>query len=402
MSFGAPLSPTAIGAMAQALSHRGPDDEGYVALQGQGDALRVTPLRGPVSTIQDLPFLTEFAGGARLYLGHRRLAILDLSPAGHQPMAYGDHLWIVFNGEIYNYVELREELKAAGYEFSTGTDTEVILAAYDRWGEGCVTRFNGDWAFAILDTQRRVLFLSRDRYGIKPLYFVRGDDSFAFASEIKALFSLPSVPRSLNPEKALQYLALFCRDHTEETLFDGIYQLRPGESLRIDLQTGQLWRWLYYTPTCSPELGAYDHRKALAYAADIRDLLFDAVRLRLRADVPVGTCLSGGLDSSVVVAIMAELLRRDGHTAGPRTFTAVYPGEAIDESAFARLAAQQAGASSHFVYPSREGYWQTLPTLLYYQDEPFGGPSAYAQWEVMREVSRHVKVVLDGQGGDEV
>ena len=167
--------------------------------------------------------------------------------------------------------------------------------------------FNGEWALCIFDPRRRTLFLSRDRYGIKPLYFFRNQEFFAFASEIKAILSLPFVPRSLNREKAFHYLALFCRDHTEETLYDGIYQLMPGHNLSVNIETGETRTFRYYTLSYCSELGEYDHRLALAYAADIRDLLFDAIRLRLRADVPVGTCLSGGLDSSAVVTIVAKL-----------------------------------------------------------------------------------------------
>ena len=402
VSFAGPLGPDLIGTMTHMLRHRGPDDEGYLALNIREELARPVALSGTESKVTtDLPRAT-FPGQAHLYLGHRRLAIVDLSPAGHQPMRYGDHLWLVFNGEIYNYVELRQELKAEGYAFHTGTDSEVILAAYDRWGEGCVTRFNGDWAFCILDTQRRMLFLSRDRYGIKPLYYVKTDDCFAFASEIKALLSLPFVTRVLNRVMAFHYLGLSCRSHTEETLFDGVYQLMPGHNMRVDMRTGTCHVWPYYTLSYCAELGEYNSHKAAAYVADIRDLLFDAVRLRLRADVPIGTCLSGGLDSSAIVAIIAKILGAETQVLRQKTFTAAFPGEPIDESHFARLVVDKTGARGHFVYPSQEGFSHSLPTILHHQDEPFGGTSVYAQWEVMREASQHVKVVLDGQGGDEV
>jgi len=402
IGFDSKLGPEPIGTMNHTLRHRGPDDEGYLAVDTQGQHIKIVPLRGNDSASKSEPLLDRFTGGANLYLGHRRLAILDLSVAGHQPMQHGDSLWIVYNGEIYNYVELRQELRAVGYEFNTGTDTEVILAAYDWWGEECVTHFNGDWAFCILDIKRRSLFLSRDRYWVKPLYFFRTDAHFAFASEIKAILSLSFVPKLLNREKAFQYLALFCGDHTEDTLFDGIYQLMPGQSMKVDIRTRKTHIWRHYTLSYHDELGEYDHRRAVAYAADVRDLLFDAVRLRLRADVPVGTCLSGGLDSSAIVAIMAKILGTDVNAHMQKTFTASFPGESIDESRFARVVADSVGAVGHVICPSREGYWRDLPVLLYHQDEPFGGPSIYAQWEVMHEASRHVKVMLDGQGGDEV
>jgi asparagine synthase (glutamine-hydrolysing) len=402
IDFESPLRPELIGAMTNALRHRGPDDEGYLAVSINGNSFAVVPLGGPDSTTKTDLSVQKFNGCAQLYLGHRRLAILDLSNAGHQPMQYGEDLWIVFNGEIYNYLELKQELKAEGYTFNSETDTEVILAAYDWWGEQCVTRFNGDWAFCILDKRRGVLFLSRDRYGVKPLYFVKGRNHFAFASEIKALLSLPFVPRLLNHEKAFHYCVLSCRDHTEESLFASVYQLLPASSMTVDLATGQCSKSQYYSLSYCPELGVYDHAKAIAYAAEVRDLVFDAVRLRLRAHVPVGTCLSGGLDSSTIVAVMAKLLGEHLRNEFQNTFTASFPGQPFDESPFAQLIATSAGTRSHLIYPSKEGYWQALPFILYHQDEPFGGPSIYSEWEVMREASKHVKVILDGHAGDEV
>lgn len=401
VGFGTPVGPELIGKMTRILRHRGPDDEGYLAADTREELLTAVPLSGPDSKITGVPLLEEFTGCSRLYFGHRRLAILDLSSAGHQPMRLDD-LWIVFNGEVYNYVELRHELRTLGYKFTTDTDTEVILAAYDCWGEQCVRRFNGDWAFCILDLRRRILFLSRDRYGIKPLYIFRDNHHFAFASEIKAILALPFVPRSLNREKAFHYCVLSCRDHTDETLFENVYQLLPGQSIVVDILSGKASQSLHYSITECPELGAYDQSKALSYATNIRDLLFDAVRLRLRADVPVGTCLSGGLDSSTIVAIMAKLLGEDIGKEYQNTFTATFPGELFDECPFAHLVAKLAKTRNRLIYPSKEGFWKALPVILYHLDEPFGGSSIYSAWEVMSEASKQVKVILDGHAGDEV
>ena len=401
ISFRSPAGPELICRMIRALRHRGPDDEGYVAVDTEVDPVRAIPFFGQDSRIQGGPIVEDFAGRFRLYLGHRRLAILDVSSAGHQPM-FRDGLWIVFNGEIYNYIELRQELKAAGRRFKTDTDTEVILAAYDLWGEQCIHRFNGDWAFCLLDARRRVLLLSRDRYGVKPLYFFRDSNHFAFASEIKALLHLPFVPRLLNKERAFDHCFLLSRDHTEQTLFEGVYQLMPGHNISIDMLSGKLRKSRYYSVSCCPDLGIYDHRTARKCAADVRELLIDSVKIRLRADVPVGTCLSGGLDSSAIVAITAKLLGEDLNTKIQNTFTAIFPGEQFDESRFAQSVIERSGAISHWVCPSEDGYARALDAILYHQDEPFGGTSIYAQWEVMLEASKHVKVVLDGQGGDEV
>lgn len=402
IKFGSPLGPDHIVEMTRCLGHRGPDDEGYLAVDLCRDPPAVTRLRGPGSTIINELACEEFTGPANLYLGHRRLAIIDLSSAGRQPMSTGDGVWVVYNGEIYNYLELRDELQAEGFRFTTETDTEVLLAAYEKWGEQCVRRFNGDWSFCLLDMKRRVLFLSRDRYGIKPLYFVSDGEHFGFASEIKALLTLPFVRHSLNLETASNFLGLSLIDYSGETLFEDIRQVLPGQNMTVDVRTGSTRTWRYYDLPRSAELGEYDNRKALEYAVHVRELLFDAVRLRLRADVPIGTCLSGGLDSSTIVAIIAEILSTDGRESFQHTFTASFPGQPSDETPYAELVAAATGVRTHLVYPSREGFWSDLPLLLYHQDEPFAGPGFFTQWEVMREASKHVKVTLDGQGGDEV
>jgi asparagine synthase (glutamine-hydrolysing) len=198
------------------------------------------------------------------------------------------------------------------------------------------------------------------------------------------------------------YLTLFCIDHTEQTLWENVDQLLPGHNMRIDLRTGKIESWRYYTIPYTRELGDYNHKNALAYASDVRELLFDAVKLRLRADVPIGTCLSGGLDSSSVVAIIGQILAKGSNIQVPKTFTASYPGEPIDETRFAKKVIERTGAQSYFTFPSMEACWRQLPKLLHHYDEPFGGPSFYAQWEVMLEASKHVKIVVDGQAGDEV
>ena len=396
------LDPALITQMMSSLRHRGPDDEGYLAVNTKNPAYPVEQLIGLDSAIQSHVSISNYSGPDSLYLGHRRLSILDLSPMGHQPMSYGEDFWIVFNGEIYNYLELKSELISYGYEFHTGTDTEVILASYAHWGEDCVSRFNGDWAFCIFDRTQRKLFLSRDRYGVKPLYFFHKNGDFAFASEIKALLDLPFIQRKLNLTKAFEYYVLHCRDHSDQTLFEDIFQVAPGQNCVIDIPTGKPSIYRYYSLSFCPDLGEYDNKKALSYVADVRELLFDAVRLRLRADVEVGTCLSGGLDSSAIVAIAAKLRGGNDSRAALHTFTASFPGKPEDEKRFARIAADHSKVLSHYVYPTAQGYETSLSKLLYHLDEPFGSSTVYSQWEVLREASQYVKVVLDGQGGDEV
>lgn len=393
---------TLIRQMMNSLRHRGPDDEGYLFVDTKTPTSSVEQLVGPDSAVKTYPSILDYAPPASLYLGHRRLSILDLSSMGHQPMSYGEDFWIVFNGEIYNYLELRSELISYGYEFKTGTDTEIILASYAQWGEACVNRFNGDWAFCILDRKTQKLFLSRDRYGIKPLYFFQKHGVFAFASEIKALLDLPFMERKLNLTKAFEYYILRYRDHSDQTLFENIFQLAPGQNCVIDIQTGKASLYRYYSLSFCPEVGEYNHKKALSYVDDVKELLFDSVRLRLRADVEVGTCLSGGLDSSAIVAIAAKLRGINDSPSTLHTFTASFPGAPEDEKHFAHKVAKHSKVNSHYVYPTSEGYENSLVKLLYHLDEPFGSSTVYSQWKVLQEASQHVKVVLDGQGGDEV
>ncbi|MFT4579265.1 MAG: asparagine synthase (glutamine-hydrolyzing) [Nitrospinales bacterium] len=395
-------SPGLILKMTQSLKHRGPDDEGYLALTKESDGLRTSPLRGPDSSVNNEPLCELFNGKALGFLGHRRLSILDLSSAGRQPMQYKENLWITHNGEIYNYLELRQELSTEGYSFKTETDTEVILAAYDHWGEDCVKRFNGDWAFCIVDRYQKRLFLSRDRYGVKPFYYFQNDSYFAFSSEIKSLMTLPFLEKQLNREMMSNAMLFSLNDHNEQTLFSGVFQVSPGQNLTFDLDSGKLNKNFYYHLPQNQELGKYDANQAKKYVSDIRELLFDAVRLRLRADVSVGSCLSGGLDSSAIVAIMSHLRQKEGNSAKQHTFTSSFPGEPIDEADHARKVLRSVNAEGHFIYPNQGGFREDLETLFYFHDEPLGGPSVYSQREVMREASQHVKVTLDGQGADEV
>jgi asparagine synthase (glutamine-hydrolysing) len=402
MSFEGYLEANYIQAMTFALRHRGPDDEGYIALDTRSEKPNIREFGGRATKIKNLVPLDDFKENANLYIGHRRLAIIDLTEAGHQPMSYRGGLWAAYNGEVYNYKELRAELKAKGYEFKSSSDTEVVLAAYACWNEDCVTHFNGDWALCILDTPRRKLFLSRDRYGIKPLYFYVKDNYFAFASEIKALLLLPFVKKDLDGDDSDDFVMQSLIDHTQGTMFKDLHQIMPGENMELDLLSGKMRRWKYYRlPECLG-IGEYDRKKAKSYAADVRELLFDSVRLRLRADVPIGTCLSGGLDSSTIVAIMAKLLGERSTGEVQHTFTASFPGQPIDEKQFASSVIDSTRAKSHFVYPSREGFLRDLSLMLYHHDEPFSGTGVYTQWEVFRLASKHVKVTLDGQAGDEI
>ena len=382
--------------MTRLVRHRGPDGEGG-ALFRPGDGT-MTPLitdetpGGVTGSREPLP-------GATLGFGHRRLAILDLSAAGHQPMrdAPGE-CWITYNGEIYNYVELRAELAAAGHAFHTGTDTEVILAAWREWGERCLARFNGMFAFVLFDRRTRRLFAARDRFGVKPLYlWSTPTGGLALASEVKQFTAHPRWSARVNGQRAYDFLNWGLSDHTGETLFAGVRQLRGGEFLLTSLDaaaSASPQRWYELQP--APFFGDF-----AAAAEQFRSLLDDAVRLRLRSDVPVGSCLSGGLDSSTLVCTMrAQLGERAA--AQQNTFSAGSDVARYDERSFIAHVTAATGAVNHATVPSADGLLAELDAVTWHQDEPFGSTSIYAQWCVFRLASEHgVAVMLDGQGADE-
>jgi asparagine synthase (glutamine-hydrolysing) len=382
--------------MTRAVRHRGPDGEGFAYFHPAGGA--VTAVASDDSP-RGVTGPCEPPAGVTAGLGHRRLSILDLSTAGHQPMrdAAGD-CWITFNGEIYNYVELRAELAAAGHAFHTGTDTEVILAAWRAWGEDCLPRFNGMFAFVLLDRPTRRIFAARDRFGEKPLYlWATPTGGLALASEIKQFAAHPQWQARLNGQRAYEFLNWGVSDHTAETLFAGVRQLRGGECLSAPLDAPAAApprRW--YTVQPAPFAGTFADA-----AAQFRALLDDAVRLRLRADVAVGSCLSGGLDSSALVCTMRAQLG-DRAAGRQHTFSAGSDVPRYDERAFIAQVVAAAGTSSHTVVPSAEGLLEELERVAWHQDEPFGSTSIYAQWCVCRLArERGVTVMLDGQGADE-
>jgi asparagine synthase (glutamine-hydrolysing) len=338
-------------------------------------------------------------------LGHRRLSILDLSACGRQPMTFKDGLlWIVFNGEVYNYRELRETLREQGYEFKSSSDTEVILAAYGFWGEDCLHHFNGMWSFCIYDVRNHAIFCSRDRFGVKPFYFAIEGERFGFASEIKQLRCAGFGTGRASRSGVSQFLLYGEANEERETMFEGIQQLLPSESLRWKIADGvggiKISR--YYQPAANRSMRP--DGKLSEYRDRFRAYLREAVELRLRSDVPVGTCLSGGLDSSSIVLTANRLLRSNGNGAvKQKTFTSCFEDAAYDEWNFASSVVSGLGVQACRVFPLMERLWEELPNLSWHQDEPFGSTSIYAQWNVMRLAKENgVKVLLDGQGADEV
>jgi asparagine synthase (glutamine-hydrolysing) len=340
----------------------------------------------------------EFA----LALGHVRLAILDLTEAGHQPMVLPDGSGlIIFNGEIYNYLELRAELEVEGAAFRTRTDTEVLLRALQIWGEGALAKLNGMWAFAWLDIQRRRLTLSRDRFGIKPLYYFHDGQQVWFASEIKAI--LAAVPRRfpVNVAAAGRFLIQSLLDAQPQTFFEGIQALEPGHSAVFDLSSRSAGAIPAVTAHWHPRRDA-SNGSIRNHIDAVRETFFDAVRLRLRSDVPVGVLLSGGVDSSSIAAAMRRLLGPDA----PLTLLAAISGNAnFDERPFMEIAAQHVCSSLTFVKLERspQQWFQLLGDVISANDEPVGNFSTAAHFLMMQEARRlGVTVILSGQGADEL
>jgi len=363
---GGEIEPEAIGRMVACLRHRGPDGDG-----------------------------TYFGRG--IAFGHTRLAIIDLSDASDQPFrdeAAG--LTLIFNGEIYNYLELRAELQRLGHEFRTAGDTEVLLRAFEQWGPDCLSRLNGMFAFAIWNERAGELFLARDRFGKKPLYLARSDGRVLFASEMKAIQAVRPELRAPNLRSVYRYIVRGDLDLDHETFFEGIECLPAAHYLMIDGR-GEA------RPRCYWEPSAADVPKDRSEAIEgFRGLLFDAVRIRLRSDVPVGSSLSGGIDSSSIVAAI-NALRTERGVEHQRTFSARFRSPRHDEGAYIARLTERVEVDAHDVWVEPEGFLEDFAKLQYHQEEPIASTSPYAQWLVMRLAQENqTTVLLDGQGADEL
>ena len=383
-------------AMTRIIRHRGPDGEGFAFYHpGQHAVTAVSSEQTPAG----VPGHSTAPSGSILGLGHRRLSILDLSAAGHQPMSDSARdVWITFNGEIYNFAALRAELESCGHSFHSGTDTEVIVAAWREWGESCLGRFNGMFAFVLFDRRTKRVFAARDRFGEKPLYLWRTPaGGLAFVSEIKQLTIHPGWRARINGQLVYDFLNWGISDHTAETMFAEVTQLRGGEYLLAPLETlpaAQPRRWY----DLSPAVFTGDFADA---SARFRELFEESIRLRLRADVPVGSCLSGGLDSSsIVCTARAQLGARA--TSVQRTFSAYSDTARFDERGFIETVNAATGAEARNITPHPDDLLQEMARLAWHQDEPFGSTSIFAQWSVFRLARENgVVVMLDGQGADE-
>ncbi|MGJ0342887.1 asparagine synthase (glutamine-hydrolyzing) [Aliarcobacter cryaerophilus] len=346
------------------ISHRGPDDEGFY-------------------------FEKNFA------FGHRRLSILDLSSDGHQPMHYLDKYTITYNGEVYNYLEIKEELIKYGYKFSSQTDTEVIIASYDKWGEDCVHKFNGMWAFAIYDKEKEIIFCSRDRFGVKPFYYTEIDNKFVFGSEIKQLLEFYE-ERFVNKKILMDFLIIGYENHINETFFENIFKLQESHNLIYNLKNNSFKIKRYYDIK-QTEINLDENSSVDLY----KSKFMNSIELRLRSDVKVGTCLSGGLDSSSIAAIASSMYKKDSN----EKFIAIHAKSSehdSDESFFAKEVANSSNLDLKLIEPTKDEFINSIDDVIYTQEEPFGGPSIFMQYFVMKKAKEiGCTVLLDGQGGDE-
>lgn len=387
--------------MSQAIRHRGPDGEGFAFFSEQ-KSLPVYSADTPALIRHNRSFrympetaINELTEEYRMAFAHRRLSIIDLSEAGHQPMCDSTQdLWISYNGEIYNYVELREELRQQGHVFLTQTDTEVILVAYKAWGINCLERFNGMFAFVLFDRQKQELFCARDRAGVKPFYYINTSDTFAFASEYKAFIKAGLLPFEINEAQQFDFIVNANLETEEESLFRNIKELKPAHYIHYKLHTHALSIQRYYElPSAQADLSEAE------LVEKVEQALLNAIRLRLRSDVEVGSCLSGGLDSSVIAG-MVKALQPESRM---QLFTAVFKGESFDESRYAELVAEHVAGNWQTVSPTADEFFRDISELNYYQDLPVWSSSTYSQHRVMKLAGEHgVKVLLDGQGADEL
>jgi asparagine synthase (glutamine-hydrolysing) len=346
--------------MAATIAHRGPDEEGCYIEKNVG-------------------------------FFHKRLSIIDLA-TGQQPMESND-LIIVFNGEIYNYIELREELKRKGHSFKTTSDTEVILKMYEEYGHECIKKLNGMFSFLIYDKNRDQVVAARDHFGIKPLYFFKNNECILFASEIKALLKHPEVIAEVDKQGLSDYLT-FQFILGDSTLFNNVSKVSPGHYMIIDLHTLKYNLVKYWTPNFSVD----SFHTEEYFILELRRLIEDSIRIQLRSDVPLGAYLSGGLDSSLVTMIASKILSRQISTFSG----AFHEGPEFDETEYIHEVVNASNAKAYEIYPTEKDFIENLPKLIYHLDEPAAGPGLFPQYMVSKLASENVKVVLGGQGGDEI
>lgn len=395
--------------MNQIIQHRGPDDEGFVLFNEKGAHVFGSSQSNAEIYNQKLDYLPseyieDSKQSANIAFGHRRLSILDLSVTGHQPMCAADkRYWITFNGEIYNYLEIKDELIEKGYNFVSESDTEVILNAYQEWGMDCQNRFKGMWAFVIYDVKQSKLFISRDRFGIKPLYYwFNPDGDFYFASEIKQFTVIDGWQAKLNVAAAHDYLKYSITDHTDETLFKGVFILPPGCCVHISVNdllksSDSLIYSRWYELSEQRSKINYERAKLEFYSK-----FKSSVDLHLRSDVQIGSALSGGLDSSAVVSMINEILEEKGKSNLQKTFTSCSKEEKFSERKWADSVVQGFNLDAEYIYPESNDIFNLTDKIIWHLDEPYQSQSAFLGYHVFGSAkASRIKVLLNGQGADE-
>lgn len=351
--------------MNDKLKHRGPNDSGIIYDENLG-------------------------------LGHRRLSIIDLTSNGHQPMEYKNRYYIVFNGEIYNYLEIKNELEKKGYKFLTKTDTEVIMAAYDYYREKCLEIFNGMWAFALWDKQEQKLFCSRDRFGVKPFYFHKNEERILFASEIKSLLCDEKIKRIANEKIVYDYLKYGLLEHTNETFFKEIYKLPQGCYAIIDKNLKLEIKKYYYLNICND---VEYTKKVDKYKETFKNFFDSSIKLRLRSDVEIGCCLSGGLDSSAIVTELSNLLKNKSF----ETFSFCSQDVKTDEKKYVEYLANEKNIKTNYIYNKNIDINKIIKKVIFFQDEPFSSSSVIMSYQIYSAARKKgISILLDGQGADEI
>lgn len=386
------------------IRHRGPDGDGAVLINTKtGEFKTLYSDNTPKDIKCDITFEAYEEKSFDLFLGHRRLSIFDLSSNGFQPMSdqYGN--WIIFNGEIYNFFEIREELKQKGYSFKTNTDTEVILASYNCWGTDCLSRFNGMWSIVIWDKNKNELFISNDRFGVKPLYHYFNSDEIILFSEQKQLLKYKNRVKEYNLENFKNFLEHGFVDFDHTTFFKNVYCFNSSHFINLSLNRNSFEDINHPIPYYElPE--KIDHNIIEKDAIEqFRSLFTDAVKLRLRADVPFAFSLSGGLDSSAILYTAHKLLQSSGYKERMKSFSAIFPGMQGDESKFMKIIEEDLNLNVTYVKPVDEFSIEDLEMHIYYKDTPAQSTSFYSEWVLSRNVAeKGVKILLTGQGADEV
>lgn len=369
--------------MRDEVAYRGPDDRGSMFFKHRGSVLdEVAAFKEPSWEVG---------------MGHRRLSILDLSAAGHQPMSYSNRFWIVYNGEVFNFIEIRALLRRLGHSFHSSSDTEVILASYAEWGPACFAKFRGMWGLVILDIARNEVILCRDRLGIKPLYLWEGAGIIAVGSEIKQFRHIPGFQARLNPEAAAEYLQTGYED-PGRSFFQEVRPIQAGSWLSIPLTT--------LKPTANEPF--WHPERVQVQVTDVNeagrlftDKMTECVQLHLRSDVPIGCALSGGMDSSTIAVLINRL--KDGQGDPLNTFSVTFPGDSYDEREYIDAVLKEVNALAHFVTPDPLTLLGELDRFVWIHDEPVGSCSMYAGYCLASLIHQAgVRVSLNGQGGDEI